>query len=88
MDVPIAGVFVSGMQIFRAIKLEEEADDQPGIVKFGYRLIGPRDQEYYLMRVQGNPHLMIAMDMRRRIAAPTFKGTIFTDVEQELKVAR
>jgi len=87
MDEQPAGVFVSGMQIFRAIKLDEEAAGQSYSTKFGYKLIGPNDQEFHLMRVMDRPHLLIAMDMRRRIQPPIFKGTIFTDVEKELKVA-
>ena len=87
MDEQVVGVFVSGMQIFRAIKLDEDAPDQPDATKFGYRLVGPRGQEYYLMRVNGQPHMMLAMDMKRRIKAPAFGSTIFTDAEKELKVA-
>jgi hypothetical protein len=87
MDGQPAGVFVSGMQIFRAIKLDEDAPDQPDATKFGYKLIGPQGQEYHLMRVFDRPHLLIALDMKRRIQAPTFKGTLFTDTESELKIA-
>lgn len=85
----VAAVFVSGYQIFRAIRLDESADEQPQSVKFGYKLIGPRGQEYYLMRVTTRPEIMLAMDMNKKIKAPEFAKRVFTDKGPEgLRIAR
>ena len=86
-EVP-CGVFVSGYQLFRAIKLDEDGDDQALATKFGYKLVGPGNAEYYLMRVNGHPHLLIAMDLKRRIQAPPFKAVVFSDEGTELRIAR
>lgn len=83
MVTKIAGVFVSGYQIFQAIKLDET--ESKGKNKFGYKLIGPDNQEYYLMRVNEHPHLLIVMDMKKRIQPKIFSGTVFTDKDGTLK---
>jgi len=78
----IAGVFVSGYQIFQAIKLDDVDENKN---KFGYKLLGPDNQEFHLMRVNEHPHLLIAMDMKKRIQPLAFSGTVFTDKDGTLK---
>lgn len=78
----VAGVFVSGYQIFQAIKIDE-VDKKKN--QFGYKLIGPDNQEYHLMRVNEHPHLLIVMDMKKRVTPENFKGTVFTDKDGTLK---
>jgi hypothetical protein len=75
----VAGVFAVDMQIFRAIKLDGDS-------KFGYKVIGPEDQEFHLMRVHDKPHLMIALDRRRRTQPPSFKGLVFSDEENDFQI--
>lgn len=83
MTKEIAGVFISGYQIFQAIKLDETESKEKN--KFGYKLVGPDNQEYYLMRITEHPHLMIVMDMKKRIQPLAFSGTVFTDKDGILK---
>ena len=85
----VVTVFVSGYQIFRAIRLDEDAEDQSESVKFGYRLIGPQGQEYYLMRVTTRPEILVAMDMEKKVKAPPFAKRVFTDKGPEgLRIAK
>lgn len=82
------GVFVSGYQIFRAYKLDESGDDQPNNTKYGYRLVGPRKQEFFLARVSSKPHILLAFDLEKRIIAEPFKGSFFSDQNTELVIAK
>lgn len=86
MTEEVVGVFVSGYQIFRAIKLDEEGEDISRASKFGYKLIGPEEQIFYLMRVTGHPYLLIAMDIKNRVQAPVFSKIVFSDKNNELKI--
>lgn len=87
MTMKVAGVFSSGYQIFRAYRLDEEHKEQSKGTKFGYRLVGPHSQEYHLMRVNGRPHLLIAMDMKKRTQPLQFNKVVFTDKDDDLRIA-
>lgn len=82
---PVA-TFTSGYQVFRACKLDEQNTNQSVLTKFGYKLIGPGGKEFYLMRTYGKSHLMIAMDMKKRVQPPEFKGVVFSDEDTELVI--
>lgn len=89
MPTEVAAVFVSGFQIFRAIRLDENSDEQSEAVKFGYKLIGPDNQVYHLMRTQSRPEIMLAMDMTKMVKAPPFVNRVFTDSGiQGLRIAK
>lgn len=79
------GVFASGYQIFRACKFNKEVEDAP---RYDYRLIGPNKQEFYLMRVPTQLHIMVAMDLENRQIALPFRGTYFSDQNNELVIAK
>ena len=82
---PVAA-FASGYQIFRAYRLDEKTTHKSNLAKFGYKLVGPGGKEFYLMRANGKPTLMVAIDMKRRVQPTEFKGVVFSDEDTELVI--
>lgn len=80
------GILSIGMTVYRIYKLNEDHDDQALTVKYGYRLFGPKNQSFYLMRNLNDMSLMFAIDSEGH-PADTFKNTWFTDKGGQLKIA-
>lgn len=83
-DVPAAligepvGILPIGMTAYRIYKLQEDHEDQSLTVKYGYRLLGPKSQSFYLMRNLNDLSLMFALD-KTGVPAAEFKEVWFTD---------
>lgn len=80
------GILSIGLTVYRIYKLDEDHDDQALTVKYGYRLFGPKNQSFYLMRNLNAKSLMFAIDSEGH-PSDTFKNVWFTDVDGQLKIA-
>ena len=75
-----------GYQIFQIHKSDKSSIS--GKRKFPYKLVGPGNQEFYLLRLNPRPHLLIAYDEKTESTETPFKEHLFSDEGGRLNIVR
>jgi len=75
-----------GYQIFQIHKSDKSSIS--GKHKFPYKLVGPDSQEFYLLRINPRPHLLIVYDEKTESTETPFKEYLFSDEAGTLSVVK